>query len=767
MSENKWLTTKKADVPCGVCGKVGTCLVAPDGTGFKCWRDGGKVHQMNGHPRTNGNGNGYRGSYVGKAHRQVKPGSVPKRAPRVYPTPDAAIEAAGRAVVGGTLAGTWSYADAAGAEVMRVARFNLPDGAKEFRPVHRASNTWKIGDPAGPLPLYRLPELPEAGPVFVTEGEKAADAARSVGLPATTSAHGSSSAGGTNWIPLGGREVVILPDHDEPGLKYARDVATLLAKLEPPARVKIVELPGLPRGGDVVEFITARRDAAPEVVCGQIRALADAVSFINSADLIGGPVMTCMADVQPQDVQWLWPGRVPVGRITLLVGKPGEGKSFITIDMGARVTTGTPWPDAAGCPSGSVIFICAEDDPADTIRPRLDAHHADVRRVHLLSAVRRVGEDGKRHEVMFTLADVRALEAALRSVPDCKLVVIDPIGSFLGGHTDAHRDNEVRSVLAPIAALAERYGVAVVIVAHRRKSTGSSADDLALGSRAFTGIARAVWHVTRDSADSRRRLLLPGKNNLAPEGTGMAFGLVGQPVASVAWEREPVRMTADDALAAEQGSDRERPGPDADARKDAADWLRKLLAGGPRPTKEVQDEAKNAGMAWRTVRRAADELRVKREHCPDGKHWQWRLPERPDLVGQPERDENDLDNLDNVCFPEEIQVVSEPRAVGCPSSEDLDTTVPSEGAEFTQPPLSSSLEDVVADPRGGVVAAPPDLEVMCMTLARARGFPSLNLIHHPGRKITSGENRWARFTDSAPVGELAEALLLLDDLPVA
>ncbi len=163
-----------------------------------------------------------------------------------------------------------------------------------------------------------------------------------------------------------------------------------------------------------------------------------------------------------------------------MVGRPGEGKSFVTIDAAARVTTGTPWPDGSDCPQGSVILISAEDDPADTIRPRLNAHNADVRRVHLLSAVRRVDADGQ-YERLITLADVDAIEAALVKLPDCKLIVVDPVGSFLGGRTDAHRDNEVRGVLAPIAKLAEKYGPAVLVVAHRRKSAGNIADDLALG----------------------------------------------------------------------------------------------------------------------------------------------------------------------------------------------------------------------------------------------------------------------------------------------
>lgn len=346
-----------------------------------------------------------------------------------------------------------------------------------------------------------------------------------------------------------------------------------------------------------------------------------------------GPVLTCMADVEASKIAWLWPGRVPLGRITLLVGRPGEGKSFLTIDMAARVTTGTPWPDGSECPAGSVILVSAEDDPADTIRPRLNAHRADCRGVHLLSAVRRVGEDGQHHDVMFTLADVASLEAALRRLPDCRLIVVDPIGSFLGGDTDAHRDNEVRGVLAPVARLAEKYGPAVLVVAHRRKSTGSVADDLALGSRAFTGIARAVWHLSRDGKNKARRLLLPGKNNLAREGDGLAFAITGDPP-RLAWEHDPVRMSADDGLAVENGGG-DGPGRNPDEHDDAAEWLRAELADlEEHPVENLRHDAQDAGIAWRTVQRAAITLRVLRHRSGFGGGFAWRLPRLGADAGQ-------------------------------------------------------------------------------------------------------------------------------------
>lgn len=372
-------------------------------------------------------------------------------------------------------------------------------------------------------------------------------------------------------------------------------------------------------GGDVGRAV---RDAA-ELMRMAAASTGRRAAELNPADHIGGPVLTCLADVEAREISWLWPGRIPLGRITLLVGRPGEGKSFLTTDMAARISTGTPWPDGSDCPKGSTILVSAEDDPADTIRPRLDAHRADCRRVHLLSAVRWIDDQAKPQERMFTLADLPALEAALKAHPDCRLIVIDPIGSFLGGETDAHRDNEVRGVLAPVARLAEKYGPAVVMVAHRRKSGGSFADDLALGSRAFTGIARAVWHLSRDNENKARRLLLGGKNNLAREGDGLAFVIAGEPP-EVRWEREPVTMSADDALAVEGET---KTGPEPEARNMAAEWLAGELADWQEhPVSGLKDAARAAGLVWRTVRRAAEVLKVISHRASFGGGYVWRLP---------------------------------------------------------------------------------------------------------------------------------------------
>jgi len=175
----------------------------------------------------------------------------------------------------------WTYHNALGEPVGVVVRWNLADGKKDIRPASRNGDGWRIGGMPEPRPLYCLPDLANADRVYVCEGEKAADALRSIGLVATTSAHGCESPGKTDWRALAGKEVIILPDNDPPGHKYADSVAVLLAKLTPAPVVKLVELPNLPEHGDAADWIDAHGEAAePEAM------RADLDRFSNDAEPI-------------------------------------------------------------------------------------------------------------------------------------------------------------------------------------------------------------------------------------------------------------------------------------------------------------------------------------------------------------------------------------------------------------------------------------------------------------------------------------------------
>ena len=333
-------------------------------------------------------------------------------------------------------------------------------------------------------------------------------------------------------------------------------------------------------------------------------------------------IMLRMADVQPEPIRWLWPSRIALGKLTLLVGDPGLGKSFVTLDLAARVSTGSPWPDSTPAPKGSVILLSAEDDPADTIRPRLDALGANSERIHVLQAVREQG-DGGFVERTPRLGDLAALAEAIERIGDVRLLIVDPIAAYLGGDVDSHKNSDIRALLAPLATVAARYGVAVVGVSHLNKSQGS-AIYRTMGSLAFVAAARAAWCVTKDPDDEHRRLVLPVKNNIGPDQGGLAYRIEddrGQ--ARIVWERDPVHANVNDILGANTPAAEDRT-----KRDDAAEWLRELLADGPLSAKDVERQVKQAGLSWATIRRAKDSLGVKTAKTRFDGGWEWALPKK-------------------------------------------------------------------------------------------------------------------------------------------
>jgi len=326
------------------------------------------------------------------------------------------------------------------------------------------------------------------------------------------------------------------------------------------------------------------------------------------------------SSIKTEKICWLWPGRIPRGKITLAAGDPGLGKSLLTVDIAARVSTGAPFPDGSPCKQGSVIFLSAEDDPADTIRPRLDAAGADVSRIHLLDAVRNFTADGKSTESGFNLErDIGALDDALNQTT-ARAVIIDPISAYLGG-TDSHSNADVRGLLSPLASLATKHKVAVVAVTHLRKSSGA-AIYRAMGSLAFAAAARSVWGVVADPEDKARRLFIPVKQNLAPDQGGLAYRIEAPDgIARIAWEQGGVAIDANILMGGFETRE------DHSERREAADWLQDFLGNGPQTVPEIQRQSRQAGLSWITVRRAADSLGIVKRKSGFGAGWQWSLSE--------------------------------------------------------------------------------------------------------------------------------------------
>jgi putative DNA primase/helicase len=339
----------------------------------------------------------------------------------------------------------------------------------------------------------------------------------------------------------------------------------------------------------------------------------------------------CLADVEAKPVSWLWPGRIARGKTTIIAGNPGLGKSQITASIAAVVTTGGLWPaDHQQSPHADVLFLTAEDDPADTLRPRLEAAGADLARVHVIDGVTKgYTGDGSRTTRAFSLeADLQALEAKLAELGDVAVVVIDPITAYLGG-TDSHKNADVRALLAPLSELAARHNVAIIGVSHLSKAAGMQALMRVSGSLAFVAAARAAYLVATDPQDKTRRLFLPMKNNLGPDATGLAFRIEGATVASpagtlttsrVCWETEPVSITADQALQAECPPER------TTALDVAKEWLQDALAHGLLTAEDVSDRAKAEGISTKTLQRASKALKVQKQKSGMEGPWSWSLP---------------------------------------------------------------------------------------------------------------------------------------------
>ena len=293
---------------------------------------------------------------------------------------------------------------------------------------------------------------------------------------------------------------------------------------------------------------------------------------------------------------------------------------------------GAPFPcDEGTSLRGVVVILSAEDSAADTIVPRLHAAGADLGRINIVKAVE-IDEGGRR---AFNLqADLDALGRMIVRLGDVRLVVIDPISSYLGRGLDSHRNSDVRGVLEPLSEMAERLGVAIVSVTHFSKSYAGNVPKALhrfIGSIAFVAAPQIAFAVIQDPDNDDRRLLLHAKNNLSAPPQGLAFHLkqtiVGAPgtgiVASyVDWESEPVDITANEAMAADNNSTKDHD------QREAMEFLTDLLADGRQPAKEVQEAAKGHMIASITLRRARERMGalIQREGFgKDGVSY-WSLP---------------------------------------------------------------------------------------------------------------------------------------------
>lgn len=344
-----------------------------------------------------------------------------------------------------------------------------------------------------------------------------------------------------------------------------------------------------------------------------------------------------LADVVAEKVSWLWPGRLPLGKLVLLEGDPGVGKSTVSVDLAARTSVGGVMPDGAPLERpAAVIIMSAEDGLADTIKPRLLAAGGDARMVDAFTEVTETDEGVKTTRPPTLPGDLPLLEERIR-VTGARLVIVDVLAAYLSGKVDTHKDSDVRRALHQLAAVAERTGACVVCLRHLTKSGGPKAVLRGVGSVGISGQARAVLVVVPyPDPDDDRVVLAVSKCNLAPLAPSLAFRLepdTFHDCAIAAWGG-PVHMTADQLIAASDSQRQPADEDEAKGAKDAAeDFLCQTLATGDRWSADVYRAAKGERIAERTLERAKAELKVTSYRVAgtggDPDRWYWHLPDEP------------------------------------------------------------------------------------------------------------------------------------------
>jgi len=512
------------------------------------------------------------------------------------------------------------YHDANGNLLYQRVRFEPGDNgrSKKYMPFEPATKIWsRLCEPV----LYRLPEVNSAATVFICEGERKADIIKSWGLVGTCLDSGAASIITPTMINiLTGKELIILPDNDDAGRTYRDNIVRAMQGKA--ASIKVIDLPGLEHKGDIVDWITTPGNDK-ELLLELIRQTSEWRPLAASPPALPFAFRQ-FSEIKSRQIHWLWPGKLARGKVAILAGHPGLGKSQLTASLAAIVTTGGRWPvDRAACEQGNVIFFSAEDDAEDTIRPRLEAAGADLEKVFILDAV--MEDDGTRPRVFNMAKDLPRLGTMLEHIGNVALIVVDPITAYLGG-TDSHKNADVRSLLSQLADLAASYDVAVVCVSHLNKGGSGDALMRVTGSLAFVAAARAAFLIVRDKDDKHRRLFLPIKNNIGKDESGLAFSVEshslvdGIETSRVRWEAEAVTISADEAIAP-PGDPEERSALD-----DAIEFLSNLLAEGPVSASQIKADATEAGIAWRTMQRAKKNLGIRTQKEGMQGSWLWKLP---------------------------------------------------------------------------------------------------------------------------------------------
>ncbi len=341
-------------------------------------------------------------------------------------------------------------------------------------------------------------------------------------------------------------------------------------------------------------------------------------------------VLEPLSQAMPYEVDWLWPGRIAANKLTMLVGDPGVGKSLVSLDVAARVSTGRPWPDEPANTErrdpGGVLLLSELDDADDTIRPRLQALGADLQRITLIRSFIRAGENGATQNLPFSVGGkLEMLEACLQKVPDCKLIIIDPLSAYV--ETNYAR-RELSALLQELVEIAVSKSVAILVVSHFSRGSHALFHYGSQANSRFVAGARSVWKIVGDSEHRDRRLLLPMKNNLGSDWLGLGFRIESapdDPAPSIVWENQPLE------IAVERSNFKPDlpalPNSHAVYRRMIHEWLRNQLQTGDRFAQDILAAAAVAKIGEKTLRKALREIGGMTRKGSTGV-WVWSLTDQ-------------------------------------------------------------------------------------------------------------------------------------------
>ena len=365
-------------------------------------------------------------------------------------------------------------------------------------------------------------------------------------------------------------------------------------------------------------------------------SIADLAEKMVNGNTEGAKVkLICAADIQPEPIRWLWHEWLAAGKFHVLAGPPGTGKTTIASALAATLTCGGRWPDGSVAEVGNVLIWSGEDDPKDTLVPRMMACDADRKRVHFVDGV----IDGVDACEFDPALHMEMLELEAAKIGNVKLLIVDPIVSAVAG--DSHKNAEVRRGLQPLVTLAVRLDCAVLGISHFTKSTsGRDPVERVTGSIAFGALARLVFAAAKmpeNDQEGGSRIFVRSKSNLGPDDGGFRYDLgqielndyPGVHASKLSWGAI-IEGSAKDLLGrAEATANTEDEADGESGELTHVVWLRELLTYGQKAAEECKAEGKAAGFSDKQIRTAREKLRIKPHRHGYGKDgvWMWSLPE--------------------------------------------------------------------------------------------------------------------------------------------